>query len=683
MADLWTFQTNFTRGELDPQLAGRIDLAAYYSGVETATNVLATPQGGLKKRPGQEIIDEKEGVSPNFDGRLENFSFNTEQNYVLVFTDFEMAIYKDDVLQTNINGSGDDFLVTPWSIGTLPDMDYVQSADTAVVVHPNVAPRTITRTGDTLWAITTIVFTEVPQFDYNDASSPTPTSEIQTINFANQALGDRYKISLEGILTEEIIQINDDTTNEENLRTGLQDLPNTGNSGITVTTDVALDTYRITFADASAKPWDFLSVTAISTASTAFNAATTRIQTGVSRAEDTWSVARGFPSTVTFHEGRLWLGGSKSRPATLFGSRVGDFFNFRKGRANDDESVEATLDTDQINAIENIFSNRSLQVFTSGAEFNIKESPITPSNIAVVPQSNLGSKRVRPVTIDGVTLFIQRTGRAINQFVFVNELQSNQSRSVSVLAQHLINDPIKMAVKRGSSSEDANYVYILNDDGDLTVFNTLISEDVTAFTTWETVDDIKSIAVVDNSLYLLMHRTVNGVSRLYIEKENSLLNTDSGVRKTGLSSKILTGLDHLNGETVKVKADGAAQDDEIVSGGQISVENTSDTIEAGLEYQPTIKTLPLNVQLRDGFNAASKKRIVRSAIHLYLSNGVIVNGQRIADKTIGQDQFDAPTPQSGLKRVFLHGWSLEAAITITQDTPMQFHILSVGLEVKT
>jgi hypothetical protein len=378
----------------------------------------------------------------------------------------------------------------------------------------------------------------------------------------------------------------------------------------------------------------------------------------------------------------LFFGGASSRPSTIWGSVVGDFFNFNSGKARDDESIEGTLDTDQVNAIEAIFSNRSLQVFTSGSEFYAPKSPLTPTNVSFVPQSNMGSRRVRPVTIDGVTLFAQRTGKAIIQFVFVRDFAANQSRSVSILAAHLINTPKKMTVARGTESTDANYVYIVNDDGNITVFNTLATEDVAGFTRWETSGDIKSVAVVDNQLNLLVERVIDSSTVYYIERENTSLNTDSSVIGTGLASDTLTGLDHLEGETVKVKADGAVQLDEVVVGGEITIDREADTIEAGLEYLPIITTMPLNVNLQNGPNASSKKKIARVSLQLFESNGVIVNGERIADKTMGQDQFDAPTPQTGVVRTFILGWSLEADVTITQDTPMPMTILNIGMEVK-
>jgi len=677
LADLWYLQSNLNRGELDPLLIGRTDLAAYYNGVQSGRNVLCLPQGGLKKRPGTQFLGEALGA-----GRLENFSFNIEQNYLLVFTHLRMQIYKEGVLQTNINGSGNDYLTTPYNEDRLPDIDYIQSADTAIITHPRIPPHVISRTSDTAWTIGDAPLSNFPQHDFNDADSPTPTSEIQTINFANRTQGDRYKIALEGILTEELTFAGDDTTNEENIRQGLQNLINTGFSGISVTTTAALDTYEVTFADDSAKDWDFMTMTPIYSVNSAFTAVVARIQVGSARAQAVWGISRGWPVSCTFHEGRLYFGGSESLPATLWGSRVGDFFNFDQGRALDDESISVTLDTDQVNAIQAVFSNRTLQIFTSGGEFYVPESPITPTGIAVSPQSNLGCKRVRPVTIDGMTLFAQRTGHAIIQFIFLDAVKANQSTSISVTAAHLIDDPVKMAASRGTETTDANYVYVVNSDGSMAVYNTLAAEEVSGFTLWETVGEIKSVAVVDNAVNLLVERTIDSATVYQIEVENNALNTDASVFDTTNDDEI-TGLDHLEGETVWAKADDAFMGEYTVSGGSITLPRTSADKEAGLAYLPTIETMPLNIDLANGPNASAKKKIARISLQIFESNGIIVNGQRLADKTIALNQFDAPEPFTGLKRIHVLGWSLEATVTITQSTPMPMTILNIGTEVKT
>lgn len=672
---LWQFQSNMNRGELDPELMGRIDIQAYYNGLRTASNVLTAPQGGVKRRPGQQYLGEAFGG-----GRIENFSFNTEQSYLLVFTFTRMQVYKDGVLQVNLNGSGNDYIDTPWVFSVTKEFDYIQSADTAIVVQEDVPPYSISRTSDTDWSIDILPLTNLPQYNFNDALSPAPVSEIQELLFTDATEGDRYKLALDGILSEELVFGGDDATNHEAIRDALQNLPNTANSGVLVSG--VSPTYTVTLSGDSAGEYQLITGTAILTSKTTFAVTTTRNQVGTSKAEDVWSNARGYPRTATFHEGRLFFGGSTSRPATIWGSNVNDFFNFDVGRSRDDELIDATLDTDQVNSIQAIFSNRSLQIFTSGAEFYVRESPITPSNIAVSPQTNLGSKRVRPVSIDGVTLFAQRTGKVINQFVFVNEFQSNQTNAVSSLAPHLIKNPIEMVASRGTESSDANYVYIVNEDGSMTVFNTLSAEGIQAFTSW-TSGDIISASVVSDRLYMMVLRVVDGRNMYYIESESDTAFTDSSIVSNTGGSDTLTGLEHLEGETVDVKADGAYQGQFVVSGGEVKITRiVDDNWEVGLPYTPLIKTMPLNTGLQNGPNAASKKKILRAALRLFESNGVIVNNQRLADKTIGFNQFDAPEPQTGLKRITLLGWSLEADITITQDTPFNMTILSIGQEVK-
>jgi hypothetical protein len=639
----------------------------FYQAVEEATNVLSIPQGGLKKRPGTKYVDTQLG-----DGRLENFSFSTEQNYLMVFTVDKMRVYKDDVLQATIT--------TPYdTIEKIREFDYIQSADTIIITHPDVQTQIIQRTSDTVWTIGNLGFLNIPQFDFDDASSPTPVSEIQRVSFNLYLNGDTFKLSLEGLLTDTITfnASNYDDTAQQ-MQEELQRLANTGSTGITVVSPSAA-VFDITFAGASAKDWNLIVVQPVSLGSTG-TTATTRTQAGTSRAEDVWSATRGWPRTCTFHESRLWLGGSKSRPSTLWGSRVGEPFDFDKGRSRDDESIDVTLATDQVNAVTGIVSNRSLQVFTTGAEFYIPQSPITPSAVTVKPQTNLGSKRVRPVFIEGLTMFIQRTGNALYQFQYLDEFQSNESRSMSLLAPHLINDPIQMYTSQGTSESDANYVYLVGSDGSLTVFNTQSFEGVQAFTRWSTDGNVKSVAVTDEKLYLLVERS--GVYDLDVV--DTLLNTDSAVYDPSFTGTVFTGLAHLNGKTVKVKLGGAAQSDQVVSGGQITLDRAAnaESVEVGLEYQPVIKTMPFSIDLNNGPNSAQKKRILRCAIRIDQSNGIIVNGQRLSDKETGVNQFDPPIPQTGYKRVFLHGWSLEAQVTITQDTPFPMTVLALDLEVK-
>ena len=96
---------------------------------------------------------------------------------------------------------------------------------------------------------------------------------------------------------------------------------------------------------------------------------------------------------------------------------------------------------------------------------------------------------------------------------------------------------------------------------------------------------------------------------------------------------------------------------------------------------PVIETMPLNTGLDNGPNAALPKRVVRVGLELFESNGVLVNGERLPDKTMGVDVFESPIPQTGLKRIFLQGWDVEATVTVTQVEPMPLTLLALYVEV--
>ena len=223
MPRVWNMQSNFTSGELDPRLLGRVDLAVYYSGARKARNVTPILQGGLSRRNGSDFIDSKS--SPTID-RIFAFEFSTEEEYLLGFADGRMYIYKDGTdLQTNIAGSGNDYLAIPYTASQIVDIDIVQSADTVIITHPDIEPRKVVRTSDTDWAISPLGLSNIPKFDFDDASSPVPVDEIQVLTFSNTNTSDRFALGLEGILSEDVVFSNNQDTNANSIRDALLEPP--------------------------------------------------------------------------------------------------------------------------------------------------------------------------------------------------------------------------------------------------------------------------------------------------------------------------------------------------------------------------------------------------------------------------------------------------------------------------
>jgi hypothetical protein len=122
----------------------------------------------------------------------------------------------------------------------------------------------------------------------------------------------------------------------------------------------------------------------------------------------------------------------------------------------------------------------------------------------------------------------------------------------------------------------------------VTVLNTLLSEDVQAFTQWRTgrmiggkPSGVGSIAVVNDKLHLLVNRLIDGQVVYHIERESNDFNTDAAVKRTFVSETI-TGLQHLEGETVQVKADGSYMGEFVVTGGEVTINRSANSVEVGL-----------------------------------------------------------------------------------------------------
>ena len=262
-----------------------------------------------------------------------------------------------------------------------------------------------------------------------------------------------------------------------------------------------------------------------------------------------------------FHEGRLYFGGSKSRPNTIWGSRSIDFFNFDTGTGLDDESVEATINTNQLNSIVNVVAGADLRVFTTGAEFVViqsEDSPVTTATFLVRPQTRLCAKPGVPIEdLNGASVFIQRQGKSVNAFQYGSGTRSYQIQNVSVLSSHLVKNPIDLAARRSTSTDEADRLFIVNgDDGSMSVYSILVGQDVIAPSSFTTDGEFVAVAVEISDVYAVVKRTVNSATVYYLEKFDSDVTLDSAKTGGAASSVNMT---HLQGKEVRIVRDGAVE----------------------------------------------------------------------------------------------------------------------------
>ncbi len=444
--------------------------------------------------------------------RLVDFKFSNVQRYMLVYTDRNLSVWRNGVKQVDVR--------TPYEDTQLARMNWTQELDILISFHKDVATSKLVRQGDhDEWQYETIAFDAVPRFAF------TPV-------FSNPA-GTATPSAVEGAITITLSSTVADSTWPGQFIEG-----NGGRARILAfvsSTSVKAVTI-IPFLDTNAianNAWEF--------------------QSGY---EDAWSAARGYPQCGTFHEGRLFVGGTDQIPNGLWGSRSGQFFNFDIGQNLDDEAIDVLLRSTaagDVPEILNLVSGRHLQVFASSAEFYAPQrddTPLTPSNIRVRSTTSRGSEPgLRPQEISGATLFVQREGKAVREFLFSDVEVAYTSENISLLSSHLINRPIDIAFRKSISTNDADYLLVVNvntgssprkeTDGTLAILTTLRDQDITAWTLQETDGDYLQVGVDDTEMYCIVERNVNASLVRFFEQfdlQDTAIDdqglVDAGIRQT-------------------------------------------------------------------------------------------------------------------------------------------------------
>ena len=675
MSRITQYQSSFTVGEIDPLLFGRVDLQQYPSALEKAQNVVILPQGGFERRPGlrfmMDITSHLGGSFTTLDGiRLVPFEFSTTQSFMLVFvknttSNTRMFVFANAQQITDINGSGNDYLECALGDVDLDRLYFTQSADTLILVHEDMSPKSIVRgANNASWTFATISLT-VPKHAFstsksNPSATITPDAVDGTVKITagssifTSSHVDQFINVLNGFGRARIIE---------------------RESGTVVKAITEIPFFEKDVAIASGA-WE--------------------LEEGY---EDVFSSTRGFPRTCTFHEGRLFFGGSKSLPNSLFGSKVDNFFNFKPSEAFDDDALFVTISTDSVNAITAMRSGRDLQIFTQDAEFFVPQAtldPITPSNIVIKNATRRGSKEgIKPVSAEGGTLFIQREGKALREFLFSDVDLNYNANNVSLLASHLLKSPRSMALRVATNTDDGDLLLITNDtDGSMAVFSILRSQNVVAPSEFITTGKFLDVAVDITDIYVATERTINSSTKRYIELFDDQRTTDANIQYfSGATSPdqslpgntTCSNLSHLEGATVDVVRDNFVLTDKTVSSGAITIDEApSSFVEVGLSYSVEVKTLPAEPKLSSGVVVSRKKRILEASPVLDRTQNIAINGFEVPLETLPQTLGSAPNTFTGRKRVApLLGYSDTAQISFTMTQPLFATVLSVEYKLTT
>lgn len=345
--------------------------------------------------------------------------------------------------------------------------------------------------------------------------------------------------------------------------------------------------------------------------------------------EGAWNAANGYPRAVTLFEDRLWFGGTKADPQTFWGSKTGDYEDFEQINDDPSSSVQFTLASAEINAIEWLAGDQQLLIGTRGGEFvasaTSETEAITASNITVRRQSKYGVKPgVQPRFVDSALLFVQRAGERLHQLSYSNESNRYVGPDLTAFSDDIL---VPSASELEYQSSPFRQVWVRKSDGELATLTYVSDQDVLG---WGDVTiggagvEVESLAVIphpdedQDQLWMIVKRTIDSGTKRYIEILEKPFSpstayadaffVDSGLTYSGSATTTVTGLDHLEGETVRVFADGVVQDDKTVSDGSITITSAS-KVHVGLSYEARVQTMRLEAGAADGTSQGRRKRI--------------------------------------------------------------------------
>lgn len=739
MPDIHRHQPSFARGEISPQLAGRVDLQLFHAALAACRDFLPTPKGIVVRRGGTKFLGEAKNTDKNT--RLIPFIFDENEGYALEVT--ENAIRFWQAGGQVVDGGSPVELATSYASSEIWSIDYAQSADVMTLVHGSHAPAELARTSHTAWSLTDVTFEAGPfqKYDTNDITVNVSGSD-------DMAVGDVVTIT-----SSADVFAASDVGHEIFLElANLDDVPKwEGNQHSDPnSTDPAASLYKSTvgqrvrangnvYQAKNAKligvnppdhsegeqaagddrtTWIYkhdgegrARITAFTNAQTVTATVSKTIPkeivtgggTDTFRMPD-WTSLRGYPQKVGFHDDRRLFARTATKPMSLWASVLDDYANMQDG-TDADLAISKTMTPGRgrVSAVQWMVSEEVLMLGLAAEEkigrAKVLGDFIQPGDFTTKTINSKGSAGVKPVALDGA-LFLSRDRKRLLEMAFNGDLARMDVEDLSEVASHLLEDGITEI-----AFQDTPYpvLWCVRDDGKLLSFSWRKAQDVRAWALHDLSGAlVKSITVVPNSdgvsedLFLLVERTVNGTTKRYLEVMQKPFTIkvgepatdawylDSALELTGRASSSLSGLDHLEGETVQVFVDGEVREPKTVTAGSIQLDRPVTTRAlVGLHTPARIVTLNPEFALADGATADKKRRTRAITVRARGIGGKAgIEGGRYPAQNLKPSYGAAADTASvcfdaSVKVSPGQGFANDQRIEIIQDQPLPLEVLAL------
>jgi len=399
--------------------------------------------------------------------------------------------------------------------------------------------------------------------------------------------------------------------------------------------------------------------------------------------EQSFSAVRGYPAAVVFHENRLCFGGTLSEPDTIWMSKIGSFFNFDVGEAADDDSINLVAATGNSHEIRYMISNRDLQVFTATGELYVPtylNQAITPTNAQIRMQTPYGTSFVTPASIDGATVFVQKNGKNVREYLYSDSEDAYTASTISTLASHLIDNPKYLTVSHGLSDLPDSYAAFTLSNGDLALFTSNRAEKKAAWTRVTVNGRFGSVIAIGDQLYANVYDSENKLQLCNF----SMPNLDFATAYA-FSSALTVGPLYTNGDVVTVNAvvSGTL---EIINLGDFTVQDVSgvanridlsaysssgyNIIHVGKKFTTQLISNPIDANMGNGPSTGTSRGITNIIVDVKSTDSMKVNSNDVIASSF-----------TGKKEVKTLGYNRNPQITIEQDKPLGLQINGIVAEL--
>lgn len=671
-----TLSRSFAGGEISPEMFGRVDLTQFQTGLALASNFIILPHGPARARKGTGFVN-----TAKINDRkcaLVEFSFNNEQSYAIEFGHLYIRFH---ILGGTLSIAGVPVeVVSPYTEDDVFDLHYVQSADVLTLVHTNHPPKELRRLSATSFSLTDITF--VPTI-----SAPV----IASITGTGTGSGPSHSYVVTAVTNESLEESAASTSaSQQNTLTTAGNY-NQINFGA-VTGAVRYYVYK-----QQNGLFGFIGETDNT------NFRDTNITPDMSRTppetNNPFVAANNYPGAVTYFEQRRCFAGTNNRPQNFWATRSGTESNMNYSiPTRDDDSITMRLTARQVSKIEHMIPLADLLLLTTDGDWRIytQNSDIfSPNTVAARAQSYHGANNVQPITTGESAVYVRNQSSRVHEVAYDNVAYAFKTNDISLMAPHLFDsyEITDMALTRSPFP----IVWVVRDDGLLLGVTYMPSQKVWAWHRHVTDGYVESIAGVPEGtkdvLYLSVRRTINGTEKRFIErldlKEEKILvdafHVDCGLTYDGAPATTITGLDHLEGETVSILADGETHPPKVVTAGEIELDYEASKVHVGLPLVAKLTTLPITMQA-EAFAQGQVKNVNNVYIRVYQSGQVYVGPSE--DKlTKYQDTTDeeygsmAALRTGTLNIEVLPTWGADGQITLVNSDPTPMTVLSLVMDV--